>query len=301
MAQIERRKFGNTGLEVSVLGFGGAEIGLEGATLEQVAELLNGALDAGLNVIDTAECYANSEELIGEAVAGRRADFHLFTKCGHVEGGRGDWGRDALLRSIERSLARLRTDHVDLVQLHSCSLDVLRQGDAIEALEEARCRGHTRLIGYSGDGAAAQYAVECRRFDALQTSLNIADQEVLATTLPMARERGMGVIIKRPVANAAWKTGDSPPESSYHTVYWERLRKLDYPFLEGEMSAAVGMALRFTLGQRGVHTAIVGTKQPGRWAENAALLEAGPLPPDEMAAIRQRWAKVTGPDWVAQT
>ena len=82
MAQIERRKFGNTGIEVSVLGFGGAEIGFEGATPDQVAELLNGALDAGLNVIDTAECYANSEELIGEAVAGRRDEFTSSRSAG---------------------------------------------------------------------------------------------------------------------------------------------------------------------------------------------------------------------------
>ena len=178
---------------------------------------------------------------------------------------------------------------------------MLRQGDAIGALEEARQRGHTRLIGYSGDGAAAQYAVECRRFDTLQTSLNIADQEVLTGALPMARERGMGVIIKRPVANAAWKSGDTPPAEEYHLPYWERLRKLDYPFLKGELAGAVGVALRFTLSQRGVHTAIVGTKQPGRWAENAALLEAGALPPDEIAAIRERWAEVAEPDWVAKT
>jgi hypothetical protein len=301
MAAIEKRMFGKTGMEVSVLGFGGAEIGFEGATPATVRELLNGALDAGLNVIDTAECYMNSEEMIGEAVAGRRGDFFLFTKCGHVEHMKPDWSRASLLASIERSLKRLRTDCVDLVQLHSCSEEVLRNGKAIEALEEARRLGRTRFIGYSGDGAAARYAIESGRFDTLQTSLNVADQESIDLLLPAARTAGMGVIVKRPVANAAWRYGATAPEETYHTVYWERLRKLAYPFAEGPPGDAVAFALRFTLSQPGVHTAIVGTKKPGRWTENARALAAGPLPAADIAAIRNRWAETAAPDWVGQT
>src|SRR5438552_823225 len=100
---MEQRPFGKTDMRVSVLGFGGAEIGFEGASAETVARLLNDALDAGLNVIDTAECYMESEELIGQAVAGRRQDFYLFTKCGHPEGpNREDWRPASLLASIER-------------------------------------------------------------------------------------------------------------------------------------------------------------------------------------------------------
>ena len=123
-------------MRVSVLGFGGSEIGFERAEPEAAPRLLGEALDAGLNVIDTAECYVDSEELIGQAVADRRRDFHLFTKCGHPERpGVDDWRPASLRTSIERSLPRLRTDHVDLVQLHSCSEDELRQGEVIEALE----------------------------------------------------------------------------------------------------------------------------------------------------------------------
>ena len=148
----------------SVLGFGGSEIGYQGASGRTVVRLLGSALDAGLNVIDTAECYEDSEELIGRAVGGRRRDFYLFTKCGHGRGwGGGDWRPAALLASIERSLKRLATDHLDLIQLHSCSVEALRKGDAITALEQARQRGWTRYIGYSGDGEAARYAIECGR------------------------------------------------------------------------------------------------------------------------------------------
>src|SRR5262249_22773434 len=156
-ARMETRQFGKTDMKVSVLGFGGAEIGFEKATVEVVARLLNDALDAGLNVIDTAECYLDSESLIGEAVAGRRDEFYLFTKCGHrVNPSTGDWRPDSLLQSIERSLMRLKTDRVDLVQLHSCSEDELRKGDVITALLRARERGYTRYIGYSGDAQAAR-------------------------------------------------------------------------------------------------------------------------------------------------
>jgi aryl-alcohol dehydrogenase-like predicted oxidoreductase len=203
---MERRRLGGTDMEASVLGFGGSEIGYERASARTVARLLGGALDAGLNVIDTAECYDDSEALIGAALGARRGEVYLLTKCGHPRGyGRGDWRPASLLSSIERSLKRLRTDRLDLIQLHSCELTDLRRGDAIAALERARERGLTRYIGYSGDGEAARYAVECGRFDTLQTSVSIADQEAIERTLPAAARAQMGVIAKRPIANAAWR------------------------------------------------------------------------------------------------
>jgi aryl-alcohol dehydrogenase-like predicted oxidoreductase len=298
---METRQFGKTDMKVSVLGFGGAEIGYEKAAPETVARLLGDALDAGLNVIDTAECYFDSEEKIGNAVGHRRDHFHLFTKCGHPEGpAKEDWRPESLLRSIERSLQRLKTDRVDLVQLHSCSEGELRKGDVIAALEQARDKGYTRYIGYSGDGRAARYAIECGAFDTLQTSVSVADQEAIDLTLPLAREKGMGVIVKRPIANAAWRY-EARPENAYHQPYWERLKKLDYDFLKADPSQAVSVALRFTLGQPGVHTAIVGTTKPGRWRENAALLDAGPLSEDQARAIFGRWRAVAEPSWVGQT
>jgi len=298
---MERRRLGRTDMDVSPLGFGGSEIGYESVDQATVTRLLNAALDAGLNVIDTAECYVDSEALIGAAVGRRRRELFLFTKCGHPRGfGAGDWRPASLLASIERSLTRLRTDAVDLVQLHSCSEAELRRGDAIVALETARQRGLTRYIGYSGDGAAARYAVESGRFDTLQISLSIADQEALDGALPLARRRGLGVIAKRPLANAAWRTGRKPT-NGYHHEYWRRLRELDYEFLRAPLSESIATALRFTLSVDGVHTAIVGTTNPDRWAENAALLAQGPLPEREIDAIRRRWRAVAEPGWTGQT
>lgn len=296
---MERRRLGQTGMEVSILGFGGAEIG-SGVDAATVDRLLGGALDAGLNVIDTAECYGDSEELIGAAVGHRRQDYFLFTKCGHKAGLSGaDWDLRTLDESIDRSLRRLGTDCVDLIQLHSCPRAMLEQGDVIERLVKAREKGKTRFIGYSGDREAALYAVRCGLFDTLQTSLNVADQEPLDKTLPEALARGMGVIAKRPLANVAWHR--EPAEGAYARPYWERLQKLRYPFLEEDVAEAVAIALRFTLSSPGVGTAIVGTTNPVRWRENATLLAAGLLPAAEYGAIRARFKEVAGPDWAGQT
>jgi aryl-alcohol dehydrogenase-like predicted oxidoreductase len=299
---MEKRQLGKTDMEVSVLGFGGAEIGFQGATEETVARLLKGALDAGLNVIDTGECYEGSEELIGKTVGERRADYHLFTKCGHPRGvGSEDWSPASLLESIERSLRRLRTDRLDLIQLHSCSEAVLRKGDAIAALQTAREKGYARYLGYSGDSQAARYAVECGAFDTLQTSINIADQEAIDLTLPLARKKEMGVIAKRPIANVAWKESHKPIDS-YHHVYWERLHKLRYEFIRHlPLKESIAHALRFTLSVPGMHTAIVGTTKPERWQENARLVEEGLLSPDEFAAIRDRWEEIAPASWFGQT
>jgi aryl-alcohol dehydrogenase-like predicted oxidoreductase len=298
---MEKRRLGKSEMDVSVLGFGGSEIGYEHASPETVAELLNRALDAGLNVIDTAECYHNSEELIGQAVSARRKEFYLFTKCGHPHGfgEHADWSKDSILKSIERSLDRLKTDRLDLAQLHSCSDTELRKGEAIDALQTARERGYTRYIGYSGDGHAARFAVETGAFDTLQTSINIADQEAIDLTLPLAREKQMGVIAKRPIANAAWKTGHRPIDS-YHHEYWQRLRKLNYDFLHSDLERSISIALRFTLSVPGVHTAIVGTKKPERWEQNAKLLGESPLDEATFHKIRERWEECAPRTWIGQ-
>ncbi len=299
---MEKRRLGKTDMDVSVLGLGAAEIGYQNASIETVKALLTNALDTGVNVIDTAECYRGSEEMIGQAIAHCRDEFFLFTKCGHPHGAESapNWSEASILESIARSLQRLKTDRVDIVHLHSCSEAELRKGEVIAALETARKSGYTRYIGYSGDGQAAHYAAECGAFDTLQISVNIADQEAIALTLPKARENNLGVIAKRPLANAAWKTGHTPIQS-YHHEYWGRLRKLSYDFVrEFDLEKSISIALRFTLSVPGVHTAIVGTTKPDRLQQNFRLLEAGPLSEPEFKAIRERWEEIAPRIWIGQ-
>ena len=296
------RPFGKTDMTASALGFGGAETEFGSMDAEELARLLGSALDAGLNVIDTAECYGDGEEKIGKAVSHRRDEFFLLIKCGHASGLDGeDWNHDMLRRSVDRSLARLWTDCVDLIQLHSCSIDELLKGDVIEVLQEARRAGKTRYIGYSGDNDAALYAVESGVFDSLQTSVNLADQSCLDRVLPAAEQAGIGVIAKRPIANAAWLHAEKLPDGAYARPYQDRLEALAYPFLADRDSAGVEVALRFTLSCPAVCTMIVGTSKQGRWEQNARTVEKGPLPAGLFAEIRERWREVAEPDWVGLT
>jgi aryl-alcohol dehydrogenase-like predicted oxidoreductase len=299
---VEQRPFGKTGLTVSALGFGGAELGFDdGVTEAAVTKLLHPAIDAGLTVIDTASAYLASEQLIGRVLAGRRERVHLFTKCGATDGfSRSDWSAAGIRRQVEQSLRALGTDRVELLQLHSCAVAVLERGEAIGVLEALKREGKTRFIGYSGDGEAAVWAVKSGRFDALQTSINVADQQVLDAALPLAHAAGMGVIAKRPVANVAWRHGESGPPNSYHATYWRRFRALDFEFTKLPLAEAVAIALRFTAFQEGVSTAIVGSSSPGRWNENAASFARGPLPADQLEALRRRWHERADQSWVGQ-
>lgn len=296
---MEYRAFGRTDMSVSALGFGGSEI--RDSDTRTVEQVLGRALDEGLNIIDTAACYGDSEALIGQAVSHRRSEYYLFSKCGHSAGLQTpDWEVSTVEASIDRSLKRLQTDYIDLMQLHSCRLDVLQQGAVIEALLRAKEAGKIRYLGYSGDGDAALYAVESGHFDSLQTSLNVADQSVIEQILPAAMKRGMGIIAKRPVANVAWQYERTPSEP-YYVTYWDRLQKLGYEFTKSALSDAVGTALRFTLSTPGVVTAIVGTTKPDRWQQNAAYVDEGMLENAVYESIRQRWREVATLDWIGQT
>lgn len=294
--------FGNLGVHVSELGFGGSEIGFGDVPQSDVDLLLNTALDLGVNVIDTAECYSESESKIGRAVSHRRSEFFLFTKCGHsrVEG-LPDWDPKLLTLQIDESLQKLRTDCLDLVQLHSCSLEFLQRGEVIEVLEAAKQAGKTRWIGYSGDREEALYAASCGRFDTLQTSCNLFDQQVLDETIPTALRNGMGIIAKRPIGNAVWRWATLEECPAYPKPYWQRMQALDFPELKSAANPAQ-LALGFTR-LSGVHTMIVGASGVGRIHANVAILDSltTQLEAATYDALRRRWTELAPPDWVGQT
>jgi aryl-alcohol dehydrogenase-like predicted oxidoreductase len=140
--------------------------------------------------------------------------------------------------------------------------------------------------------------VECDAFDALQTSISIADQAAISQIAPLTRARKIGLIAKRPLANFAWKTGHKPI-NSYHHEYYARLRKLNFDFLRND-EESIAIALRFVLSVPGVHTAIVGTTKPKRCQENVRLLESRSLPQNEYNAIRERWDVIAPKTWIGQ-
>jgi aryl-alcohol dehydrogenase-like predicted oxidoreductase len=299
---MEKRRFGKTEMEFSVLGFGGAEIGFNPQqTQEDVNDLLNSALDAGLNLIDTAAGYLKSEQMIGEAVGSRRKDFYLITKCGALDGfTRSDWSVKGILATIEQSLRDLKTDYLDIAQLHSCDSEILRRGDCIEGLQRAVEKGYTRYIGYSGDNEDAKTALEMDVFDSFQTSVSIADQTPIDGNIKLAKEKNVGVIAKRPIANAVWRHSEKPKDA-YHHEYWDRIQKLKFDFLGKSLEEATAIALRFTMTVPGVDTLIVGTTRPQRWQENAKYVAEGNLSQEEFEEIRNRWREVADESWVGQT
>lgn len=287
----ENRFLGSTDMCVSRVGLGGNKISASAGM--DVGRLLNQALDAGINVIDTAECYGESEELIGRTLAYRRDDYYLFTKCGHADGfDLPDWHPDVIERSIERSLERLRTDHLDLVQLHTCSQRVFQQSEMVEVLQRVRKAGKVRYLGYSGDRNDALSAIKSNLFDTVQVTVNIADQEAIDGIIPAAVERGMGIIAKQALARTAWKDGASSNDP-VRRAYAKRLKQLDYDFLAGEDTAAVDTTLRFPLSVPGINVVLIGTTSPNHFQQNMSSLQAGPLPKEQFEAIRARWHAVT--------
>ena len=299
---VEYRTLGRTGLSVSVIGFGGLSIALASTDQDQVTELLNQALDNGLNMIDTAECYGHpgqnqSEILIGNAIGARRDEYVLSSKVGHENGHFGDgadWSAASIHRTIDRSLQRLGTDHLDIVHLHGCSVEVLEQGEVIDALLRAREAGKIRFPAYSGSGERARWALESNAFDVVQLTLNVFEQNAIDDLLPLAIENDVGVIVKRPIGNAVWRYAERP-EWGWYAEYWDLIEPLGYAFFQGDAltdpgpNGAGGMALRFVTSTRGVHTAIVGTTSVGRWDQNNRNVSSAPLTAEEYQSIREKW------------
>ena len=278
---METRPFGNTGLEVSRLGIGLAEIGMHLPAEEQAraAVVLNTALDNGINLLDTAACYGNSEELIGDAVSHRRDEYILATKCGHASGDEtGEaWTGPTVARSIDRSLRRLKTDHVDIVQLHSCDVDVLEKGEVIRALEDARAAGKTRFISYSGDEEAAAWAVDSGIFATLQTTFNLVDQNARRGLLDDARNAGMGIIIKRPIANGIWGGGPNQPRATlrFDDINARVAAMMNEGPVPGAPADRILLALGFTFAHPQIDTAIVGTTNPDHLLSNIETVNSG--------------------------
>ena len=290
---MQKRKLGKTSLTVSRLGIGLAEIGFAALSDDRAGEILNIALDAGITFLDTAAVYNISEDLIGRTVAHRRNEYVLATKCGNVAEREEDrWTGQTVTANIERSLKRLHTDHLDLVQLHSCSLEVLQQGEVIEALKAAQQAGKTRYIGYSGDNEAALWAVESGYFDTLQTSFNLVEQRARFKLFDLARQNGVGVIIKRPIANGAWGAETSP--SDYADTYFERAQKMSAVGpLPNVPQNRILLALGFTLAHNVVDTAIVGTQNPAHLQANIAMVENDlPIPEETVTELHRRYEQM---------
>jgi aryl-alcohol dehydrogenase-like predicted oxidoreductase len=202
-----QRRLGNTGFAVAPIGLGSTKFGRNSnvkyplpfalPSEKEVQAVLAAALDVGVNLIDTAPAYGDSERRIGAAIAGQRDHWVLCTKCGeryHDDRSTYDFSAQALNESLEGSLRRLKTDHVDILLLHSDGhdLDILTQSDAVETMTRFKASGKTRTIGISAKTADGIIAA-IPRLDVIMAPFN-QKETALAGALASAREAGLGIL-----------------------------------------------------------------------------------------------------------
>jgi aryl-alcohol dehydrogenase-like predicted oxidoreductase len=289
------RELGRTGLQVTTLGYGAME--LRGAprgrdtTEEQAERILNAALDAGINFIDTSPDYGVSEERIGKYISHRRNEFFLATKCGCVIGTPPAavaeqrfphvFTRENILEGIERSLTRMKTDYVDLLQFHaSPSKAQLEEHGALETALELKKQGKVRFLGMSGTLPNLKEQIEMGVFDAFQIPYSALQREH-EDLISEASKQGAGIVIR----GGAARGGPGKEEGQF----WESWQKVGVDDLLGDMTR-MEFILRFTYTNPDLDTTIVGTVSPEHLQDNVNALLKGPLSPDVYAEAKRRLA-----------
>jgi uncharacterized protein len=235
------RPLGQTGVRVPLIGYGTAPLGHKGVSRAHAIRCLNEAIDRGITYLDTSPDYG-SEEHVGAVMAGRRDEVFLATKVNRRS-------RDGVIDELKESLERLRTDHVDLIQIHAVNAmadleQALAEDGALAGLEEARAQGLTRFVGITGHARPEllAHALTQRRFDTVLVALGVCDRLVSSPetfVLPIAREHDVGVIAMKVLGHGQMKNR--------------------------------GLALRYSLGLPGVAVAIVGMKSVEEIEQNVEV------------------------------
>ena len=272
---------GRTGLEVTRLGYGA--MALRESSDDVSEQVLNAVLDAGITFIDTSNDYGHSEEMIGKYVSGRRSEYYLATKCGCPAGG-GDhvWTRENLFRGLHESLERLKTDYVDIMQLHNAKLEDVDRGGLVDALEEMREQGKVRWIGASAVLPWISTFVERAAFDEYQipySGLDRAHEEAISD----AARSGAGTVVRGGV-----QQGEPGVSSRGYPERWTAFEAAGLDDLRSPGESRTAFMLRYTLAHPDLHTTIVGTQNMEHLRENVEAAERGPLPADAYAEAKRR-------------
>lgn len=284
------RPLGSTRQLVSPLGLGAGPLG-DGRLSDTDAErLLNRALDEGLRLIDTAPSYGTSEQRIGRVARQRRDEMVLSTKLGYGIPGIADWTGPCIEAGVDRALRIFGVERIDIAHLHSCPIEVLREGEVTAALLRAVDAGKVRAAAYSGEGDALDVAIESGAFSVVQASCSILDPA--ARGLRAARERGLGTIAKRPLANAPWQ--DPDPQSPDRVTYRRRFERLALPDLGIARSE---LFLRYAAFHPAIDCAIAGTTSLERLIANARSVQRGPLPEEVLRVIADAHARADALTW----
>jgi aryl-alcohol dehydrogenase-like predicted oxidoreductase len=291
------RPLGKTGLQVSEIGFGAAQIGNRSLPEQTAEAVLNAALDAGINFIDTAAMYGISEERIGKYLSGRQNEFIVATKCGDYqieESGSWrvvkDYSPEGITRTIDDSRRKLNMDVIDIVQFHGVPGKDDDSEAGFDALLEAKERGWTRFVGISQDGQAGADASQKWSLDTQEFTYNILFQEADTVLFPTLRDRHMGAIIKRPISNAVYLMPERP-EGDFSGIPWDRAQEYPLADIAGD-TPLVDFTLQFTLAHPDVSTAIIGTTNVDHLVANASV--SGQLSKDVVAAAKSAWDELFG-------
>lgn len=292
---LTKRTLGRTGLEVTDLSYGAMEVrgsriwGGRPVTETQAETILNAVLDSGINFIDTANDYGRSEELIGKFLSQRRGEFYLATKCGctvvlkdestddtpHV------WTRDNLFRGLHESLERMKTDYVDVMQLHNPSVEQAEEGDLVAVLQEMKQQGKVRWIGCSSTHPHIETYIKWGVFDVFQIPYSALERHH-EDAITQAGQAGAGTIIRGGVARGEPGVGLGGNDR------WGLFEKAGLDELRAEGQSRTAFLLRFTLSHPEMDTTIVGTLIPEHLQENVRIAEQGPLPADVYAEAKRR-------------
>jgi aryl-alcohol dehydrogenase-like predicted oxidoreductase len=288
-------------MEITALGFGAME--LRGAPRgpeisdETADRVLNAVLDAGINYIDTSPDYGRSEEHIGRAIAHRRGEYFLASKCGCIVGtppatpanqpNPHIFTAENVRAGIEQSLRRMKTDHLDLVQFHgSPSREQLEKDGGLEAALQCQREGKVRFVGMSGTLPNLPDQIDMGVFDAFQIPWSAIQREHEAA-VAKASSAGAGIVIRGGAARGAptdWEHRGSRLVPEDARDRWEKA-KLD-DLLNG--MSRMEFTLRYTLSNRDLDTTIVGTANLTHLRDNVAAATNGPLPPDVYAEAQRR-------------
>ena len=273
---------GRTGLEVTRLGFGAGH--RRSMTDEEMNAQLNAVLDAGINFIDTANDYGNSEEMIGRYLRHRRDEYVLATKCGcHPDGH--IWTRENLFRGLHESLERMRVDYVDVMQLHNPTVADCEQGELVQALQDMRAQGKVRWTGMSTTLPHLPTYLDWDVFDVYQIPYSALERDH-EDWLTKTAQAGAGTIIRGGVALGKPGVGIGSPDR------WQAFNDAGLAELRQADESDTSFVLRYTLTHPDVHTIIVGTTNPAHLAENVQAIQAGPLSADVYAEAKQRLARI---------
>jgi len=291
------RPLGKTGLQVSEIGLGAAQIGDRQLSEKKAADVLNAALDVGINFIDTAAMYGISEERIGKHISGRQDEYIVATKCGDYqveEAGSWrvvkDYSPDGITKTIDESRRKLNMDVIDIVQFHGLPGKDDDSEAAFEALLEAKEKGWTRFVGLSQDGQAGADAAQKWPLDTQEFTYNILFQEADQVMFPTLRDRQMGAIIKRPISNAVYLMPERP-NGDFSGIPWDRAQQFPLSQIAADIPL-VDFALLFTLAHPDVSTAFIGTTNVDHLIANASV--SGQLSEDIVSTAKSTWTKTFG-------